>query len=70
MNDDDFEGLEEIDGLTLPDVDLIFDHFGAVKRAASIVGDLRKCLREEGFTREETFELVQAYWITEMGLMP
>ncbi|MFE7463129.1 hypothetical protein ACFU6R_03355 [Streptomyces sp. NPDC057499] len=63
MNDEEFEGLE------LPD-DLVFDHYDAVKRAASIVGDLRKALREEGFTREETFELVRTYWTTEMELVP
>ncbi|MEU9057809.1 hypothetical protein AB0D13_02650 [Streptomyces sp. NPDC048430] len=61
MNDDfEFEitPIEEPEG--------VIDQFGAVKRAASIVGDLRKCLREEGFTKEETFELVQAYWNAEM----
>ncbi|WP_406192276.1 hypothetical protein OH733_05570 [Streptomyces griseus] len=46
----------------------LVDHFAGVKRAASIVGDLRKALREEGFTREETFDLVQTYWSSEMGV--
>ncbi|MFF4054587.1 hypothetical protein ACFYZ0_02185 [Streptomyces sp. NPDC001708] len=46
----------------------VVDHFGNVNRAASIVGDLRSCLREEGFTREETFELVRMYWASELGV--
>lgn len=45
----------------------IVDHFSNVKRAASIVGDLRASLRQEGFTREETFELVRMYWASELG---
>ncbi|WP_432006280.1 DUF7187 family protein [Streptomyces parvus] len=46
----------------------LVDPFGNVKRAASIVGDLRKALREEGFTREEAFDLVKTYWDSEMGV--
>lgn len=46
----------------------VVDHFSNVKRAASIVGDLRKELRAEGFTKEETFELVQMYWASELGV--
>lgn len=49
------------------DVQPVIDHFSNVKRAASIVGDLRASLRKEGFTREETFELVQMYWASELG---
>ncbi|AUG87228.1 hypothetical protein KGG77_gp40 [Streptomyces phage Omar] len=45
----------------------LVDHFSSVKRAASIVGDLRASLRKEGFTKEETFELVQMYWASELG---
>ncbi|MGW8630632.1 DUF7187 family protein [Streptomyces sp. NPDC055793] len=45
----------------------LVDHFSTVKRAASIVGDLRQSLRDEGFTREETFELVSMYWASELG---
>lgn len=45
----------------------LVDYFSNVKRAASIVGDLRASLRREGFTREETFELVQMYWASELG---
>ncbi|MEU0343326.1 hypothetical protein ABZ092_31325 [Streptomyces bobili] len=51
-----------------PDEPEVIDHFSNVKRAASIVGDLRKELRAEGFTKEETFELVQTYWSSEMGV--
>lgn len=50
------------------DVEPIIDHFSAAKRAASIVGDLRLSLRKEGFTKEETFELVQMYWASELGV--
>jgi hypothetical protein len=50
------------------DVEPVVDHFSAAKRAASIVGDLRASLRKEGFTKEETFELVQAYWAAELGV--
>ncbi|MGW1040067.1 DUF7187 family protein [Streptomyces sp. NPDC002547] len=46
----------------------VVDHFAHIKRAASIVGDLRKELRKEGFTKEETFELVQMFWASEMGV--
>ncbi|WP_329289597.1 hypothetical protein [Streptomyces pseudovenezuelae] len=46
----------------------VVDHFSNVKRAASIVGDLRAALRGEGFTREETFELVRTYWAAELGM--
>ncbi|MGW7434749.1 DUF7187 family protein [Streptomyces sp. NPDC054849] len=66
MNEEEF-GPEppDTDAIELP----VIDHYAAVKRAATIVGDLRKALREEGFTREETFELVQAYWVSEMGVI-
>jgi len=47
----------------------VIDHFSAAKRAASIVGDLRVSLRKEGFTKEETFELVQMYWASELGVL-
>ncbi|MGW3323856.1 DUF7187 family protein [Streptomyces virginiae] len=47
----------------------IVDHFSHVARAASIVGDLRASLRKEGFTKEETFELVQLYWASELGVI-
>ncbi|MFE9924240.1 hypothetical protein ACFYQA_22460 [Streptomyces sp. NPDC005774] len=56
------EGLEG--GAVRP----VFDPFDNIKRAASIVGDLRVALRDEGFTKEETFELVQAYWASELGV--
>lgn len=46
----------------------VVDHFSAVQRAASIVGDLRASLRKEGFTKEETFSLVQTYWESELGV--
>jgi hypothetical protein len=59
---------EEWEGVGITDVEPVVDHYGAVKRAASIVGDLRKELRAEGFTKEETFELVQVYWASEMGV--
>lgn len=49
-------------------VEGIVDHFGNVSRAASIVGDLRACLRREGFCKEETFELVKMYWASELGV--
>ncbi|QNE75345.1 hypothetical protein F0344_12595 [Streptomyces finlayi] len=63
MNDDfEFEAPEP------EETEPVIDQYGTVKRAASIVGDLRKCLREEGFTKEETFELVQAYWVSEMSV--
>ena len=51
------------------DVQPVVDSFAGVQRAASIVGDLRKELRKEGFTREETFALVEMYWAAEMGLL-
>lgn len=60
--DEDFEGIE------ITSVTQVVDHYEGVKRAASIVGDLRKELRNEGFTREETFDLVQVYWASEMGV--
>ncbi|MET8111154.1 DUF7187 family protein [Streptomyces prasinus] len=46
----------------------LVDAFGNIQRAASIVGDLRVALRDEGFTKEETFELVHMYWATELGV--
>ncbi|AXQ62367.1 hypothetical protein ACF1AX_21260 [Streptomyces sp. NPDC014802] len=58
------EEFEEFEVRTEPEV---VDHFSNVKRAASIVGDLRASLRLEGFNREETFELVQMYWASELG---
>ena len=62
----DPEGWEEIE---IVDVQPVVDSFASVKRAASIVGDLRKELRREGFCKEETFELVRMYWAAEMGLL-
>lgn len=59
---------EEFEDLGVEKPETVTDHFGAIKRAASIVGDLRKELRAEGFTKEETFELVQAYWASEVGV--
>jgi hypothetical protein len=47
----------------------VIDHFAHTQRAASIVGDLRACLRKEGFTREEAFELVQMFWASELGVL-
>ncbi|ATI18825.1 hypothetical protein SEA_DIANE_41 [Streptomyces phage Diane] len=64
MNEDDFELPEGVEITTEPQ---LVDHFSNVSRAASIVGDLRSSLRKEGFTREETFELVQMYWASELG---
>ncbi|ATI18663.1 hypothetical protein KGG85_gp43 [Streptomyces phage Tefunt] len=64
MNEDEFELPE---GVEVTDVTQLVDHFSNVKRAASIVGDLRKALREEGFCKVETFELVQMYWASELG---
>ncbi|MCS0601074.1 hypothetical protein NX794_07495 [Streptomyces sp. LP11] len=70
MNDEQPEFLdpEAWDEFEILDVEPVVDHYGGVRRAASIVGDLRKALREEGFTREETFALVSVYWASEMGL--
>ncbi|KPC89325.1 hypothetical protein [Streptomyces sp. STCH 565 A] len=69
MNDEpDFLDPEAWDDFEITSVEPVVDHYGGVKRAASIVGDLRKALREEGFTREETFALVSVYWASEMGL--
>ncbi|MFH8414329.1 DUF7187 family protein [Streptomyces collinus] len=45
----------------------VVDPFSNVKRAASIVGDLRAALRTEGFDKDESFELVQMYWASELG---
>jgi hypothetical protein len=59
---------EEWEGAEITDVEPVVDHFSSVKRAASIMGDLRASLRKEGFTKEETFELVQVYWASEMGV--
>ncbi|QAX95494.1 hypothetical protein SEA_BARTHOLOMEWSD_44 [Streptomyces phage BartholomewSD] len=64
MNEEEF--AEEFEGEVVTEPPLV-DHFSAVKRAASIVGDLRKELRKEGFCKEETFELVQMYWASELG---
>ncbi|MDX3405181.1 hypothetical protein PV708_02875 [Streptomyces sp. ME02-6977A] len=61
MNEEEFEGVE------VRTEQPVIDHFAGVKRAASIVGDLRKELRKEGFTKEETFELVHLYWSSELG---
>lgn len=66
--EEEFISPEEWEGIEATDVMPIVDHFGNVKRAASIVGDLRAALRSEGFTREETFELVQMYWASELGV--
>ncbi|MFD7976694.1 hypothetical protein [Streptomyces sp. NPDC059071] len=64
---DDFEVPEDLGELLGGEIAI--DFYSSVRRAASIVGDLRKALREEGFTREDTFELVQAYWVSEMGVI-
>jgi hypothetical protein len=58
---------EEWEGAEITAEPEVVDHFSNAKRAASIVGDLRASLRSEGFTREETFELVQMYWASELG---
>jgi hypothetical protein len=58
----------EFEEFEIKDKEPIIDPYAQVKRAASIVGDLRKELRAEGFTKEEAFELVQIYWASEMGL--
>jgi hypothetical protein len=65
-NEEEFP--EEWEGVEVTAEPEVVDHFSSVKRAASIVGDLRACLRKEGFTKEETFELVQVYWASEMGV--
>jgi hypothetical protein len=62
----DPEGWEDIE---IVDVQPVTDSYAGVKRAASIVGDLRKELRREGFCKDETFELVRMYWAAEMGLI-
>ncbi|MGW0861324.1 DUF7187 family protein [Streptomyces sp. NPDC002611] len=62
----DPDAWEEIE---IVDVQPVVDSFAGVKRAASIVGDLRKELRREGFCKEETFVLVRMYWAAEMGLL-
>lgn len=46
----------------------VVDHFASVQRAASIVGDLRQALLKEGFTSDESFELIRMYWAAEMGV--
>ncbi|MFJ6893617.1 hypothetical protein [Streptomyces hokutonensis] len=61
------ESPEEREDIEIVSVKPVVDHFANTKRAASVVGDLRAALREEGFTREETFELVQMYWASELG---
>jgi hypothetical protein len=58
---------EEFEEIEIVSVEPVVDSFAHTKRAASIVGDLRAALREEGFTKEETFELVQMYWASELG---
>ncbi|MFD7259295.1 hypothetical protein [Streptomyces sp. NPDC059874] len=63
------EFTEEWEGSDSPDEAEVVDHFSAVARAASIVGDLRAALRKEGFTKEETFDLVQLYWASELGVI-
>jgi hypothetical protein len=65
----EFIDPEEWENVEIVDVQPVVDSYAGVKRAASIVGDLRKELRDEGFTREETFELVRMYWAAEMGLL-
>ncbi|QPB09870.1 hypothetical protein KGG73_gp36 [Streptomyces phage Sentinel] len=62
----EFFSPEEWDRIEVAEPEVV-DHFTNVSRAASIVGDLRASLRKEGFTREETFELVQMYWASELG---
>ncbi|MCD2462482.1 hypothetical protein MBT42_02800 [Streptomyces sp. MBT42] len=59
---------EEWEGIEITAEPEVVDHFSSTKRAASIVGDLRSSLRLEGFTREETFELVKMYWASELGV--
>lgn len=66
--DGGFPSPEDFEGMEIISVEPVVDHYSAVKRAASIVGDLRKELRAEGFTREETFDLVKVYWDAEMGV--
>ncbi|UFD97979.1 hypothetical protein PQC18_gp41 [Streptomyces phage Pablito] len=68
MSAEDFPSPEDFEGIEVTETEPVVDHYGSVKRAASIVGDLRKELRKEGFTKEETFELVQVYWASEMGV--
>jgi hypothetical protein len=58
---------EEWEDIEIVSVEPVVDSFANTKRAASIVGDLRAALRSEGFTKEETFELVQMYWASELG---
>lgn len=65
MSEEEFP--EELEGVDVETEPPLIDHFSNVKRAASIVGDLRKELRAEGFTKEETFELVHMYWASELG---
>ncbi|MEX1655490.1 hypothetical protein ABZ960_20275 [Streptomyces pseudovenezuelae] len=62
--DEEFIPFKGHEPRTKPEV---VDHFSSVKRAASIVGDLRQALRDEGFCKTETFELVQMYWASELG---
>lgn len=70
MNDEpEFIDPEAWEDTEIVDVQPVVDSFAGVKRAASIVGDLRKELRREGFCKEETFELVRMYWAAEMGLL-
>ncbi|AXQ61098.1 hypothetical protein SEA_HANK144_43 [Streptomyces phage Hank144] len=65
---EEFFPADEWEGVEVTDKEPVIDSYAGVKRAASIVGDLRKELRKEGFTKEETFELVQVYWASEMGV--
>ncbi|MEU6572264.1 hypothetical protein [Streptomyces sp. NPDC046805] len=60
MNEEEFPEVVEAEP--------VIDHFAHTKRAASIVGDLRASLRAEGFTKEETFELVSMFWASELGV--
>ncbi|WP_420312526.1 DUF7187 family protein [Streptomyces sp. YS-B37] len=58
---------EDWEGIEIVSVQPVVDSFASIRRAATIVGDLRAALRKEGFTKEETFELVQMYWGSELG---
>lgn len=64
--EEEFISPEEWEAIEVTEPPVV-DHFSNVKRAASIVGDLRKSLQDEGFTAEETFELVRMYWASELG---
>lgn len=62
------ESPEEWEGVEITNDTGLVDTFTNTARAASIVGDLRAALRKEGFTKEETFELVRMYWGSELGV--